>query len=475
MFRRTDLLELPEGSDALELPTPTAVAGDDPMGQHLSVAWLSATDQLHLVRSRTASPEELRDAGVRRCERLDRRLGFLAAETYGRAPPGVPVLMKDAGQELAGTPHWVGLSSLRDAGHTSTQTTALAHRFERSGFSIVGKSACPPMANGVTTEPPGFPATRNPWDPTRSAGGSSGGAAAAVACGAVPIAHGSDATGSLRFPAALCGLVTLVPTAGTIEGVPPCGQPANHAWRDFVVARDARDLTLAFEVLARRLRPRSDRAPGRVGVLDHDPELGLTVDRACVRAVWRVAAVLELLRYSVEPGWPAALGSLWQRAGRALTVVADATRPPVLRWVAARLDRPLREGDVPAEAVEAAARDEARSDEEREMARSVIDEALPPILDWWHGWDLLVTPATFQPGWSLGGEPGLGECGTLAAPFSLTGQPSLVVPVHGCADGLPVGVQIVGRPGRDDDLLHLAIALQAHLGWTSHTPSTFTD
>jgi len=111
---------------------------------------------------------------------------------------------------------------LRNAGHRSTHTTALAERFERSGFSIIRKSACPPPANGVTTEPPGFPSTRDPWDLTQSVGGSSGGAAAAVACGAVPVAHGSDATGSLRFPAALCGLVTLVPTAGTIETVPPC-------------------------------------------------------------------------------------------------------------------------------------------------------------------------------------------------------------------------------------------------------------
>ena len=445
------------------------------IGQHRAVAWLSASDQLGLVHAGEASPEELRDAGIRRCERLDPELGFLASEARGRAPAGVPVLLKDAGQELAGTPHWVGLASLREAGHRSTTTTGLARRLERSGFSIIGKSACPPLANGVTTEPPGFPPTRNPWDRTRSAGGSSGGAAAAVACGAVPMAHGSDATGSLRFPAALCGLVTLVPTAGTVEGVPPCGQPADRAWRDFVVARDARDLVLAFEVLARPVRPGSRPAPGRVGVLDHDPELGLTVDPACARAVARVGAVLEVLGHSVEPGWPTALDSLWQRAGRALAVVADATRPPVLRWVAARLGRPLVDGDVPAEAVEAAHRDRGRSDEDRRAARSAVDEAVAPITDWWRRWDLLVTPATFRAGWPLGGRPGLRECGTLAAPFSLTGQPSLVVPVHGGADGLPVGVQIVGRPGSDDELLQLAESLQAHLEWTARTPTTFID
>lgn len=212
----------------------------EPCGRIPYVPWVSASDQLEAVAAGEADPGELRDAGIGRCEALDPEIGFLVSTLYERAPGGVPMLLKDAGQEIAGTPHWAGFAAMRDAGHTSTQTTALAVWFERAGFSIIGKSACPPLANGVTTEPPGFSPTRNPWDLTRSVGGSSGGAAAAVACGAVPIAHGSDATGSLRFPAALCGLVTLVPTAGMIEGVPPCGQPPNDAWRDFVLARDAR-------------------------------------------------------------------------------------------------------------------------------------------------------------------------------------------------------------------------------------------
>lgn len=443
------------------------------IGDDVPVGWASATDEMDLLRSGAVSPTELRDAGIRRCERLDPKVGFLAAATYERAPGGVPILLKDAGQELADTPHWAGLAALRDSGHRSATTTSLAERFEAAGFSIIGKSACPPLSNGVTTEPPGFPPTRNPWDLTRSAGGSSGGAAAAVACGAVPIAHGSDATGSLRFPAALCGLVTLVPTAGTIEGVPPCGQPANSAWRDFVVARDAADLALAFQVLARPLRPTADQVRGRVGLLDHDPELGLPVDEACAQAVLQVGALLEELGYSVEPDSPAALDSLWQRAGPALAVASDATRPPVLRWIEAHLGRPLQDDDVPTEVVEAARRDEARSDRDRDQARRAIDEAVAPLLDWWNDHDFLVTPATFRAGWPVGGQPGLPECGTLAAPFSLTGQPSLVVPIHHSTNSTPVGVQIVGRLDSDDDLIDLAQVLQARLDWLKQTPPTF--
>jgi amidase len=437
------------------------------------VTWVSASDQLSVVAAGEADPDELRDAGIGRCESLDPEIGFLVSTLYERAPGGVPMLLKDAGQEIAGTPHWAGLAALRDVGHTSTQTTALADRFEQAGFSIIGKSACPPLANGVTTEPPGFPPTRNPWDLTRSVGGSSGGAAAAVACGAVPVAHGSDATGSLRFPAALCGLVTLVPTAGTIEGVPPCGQPPNDAWRDFVLARDARDLSLLFDILADPQASEAPRPGQRVGVLDHDPELGLTVVPVCAEGVRTVATLLDQLGYAVEAEWPEALDTLWQRAGQALAVTADATRPPVLRWIEAQLGRPVEDNDVPSEVIEAADRDEARTPDDRAHAQAVIDRAVRPLPGWWDNHDLLVTPATFKAGWPLGGQPGLPECGTLAAPFSLTGQPSIVIPVPDDASRAPVGVQIVGGHGCDRALLRLANTLQTHLDWLSVAPSVF--
>lgn len=437
--------------------------------------WLSAGEQLRLLRQGEVSPGELRDEGVRRCEETDPAVGFLAAPLFDRAPEGVPILLKDAGQEIADTPHWVGVAALRDAGHRSKQTTAVAERFEASGFSIIGKSTCPPLANGVTTEPPGFASTRNPWDLSRSVGGSSGGAAAAVACGAVPVAHGSDATGSLRFPASLCGLVTLVPTAGTVVSVPPCGQPPNDAWRDFVLARDAHDLVLVFEALVGSVQPRRGQQRLRVGLLDHDPELGLPVDPDCATGVRIVGHLLEQLGHAVDACWPAPLDSLWQRAGRALAVIADATRPPVLDWLNDTLGRPPQAGEIPSEVFEAVARDRTRTEQDRRRAQAIIDEAAAPIADWWQDHDLLVTPATFQPAWPLGGEPGLHECGTLAAPFSLTGQPAMVVPAHESDSGLPVGVQLVARRGEDQHLLTLAVELQQLTRWTDRRPSTFVS
>ena len=162
---------------------------------------MSACDQLRLVASGEMTPSELRDAGIEACAAANLDLGFVVSPLFDRAPAGVPMLLKDAGQELAGSPHFVGLAALRDVSSTSTRTTFLAQRFEEVGFSIIAKAACPPLAGSITTEPPGFAPARNPWDLSRSTGGSSGGSAAAVASGAVAIAHGSDATGSLRCPA----------------------------------------------------------------------------------------------------------------------------------------------------------------------------------------------------------------------------------------------------------------------------------
>ena len=437
--------------------------------------WLSAVEQHHLVARGTASARELRDEGVRRCEELDRVAHFLAASLVDRAPDGVPMLLKDAGQEIAGTPLAAGVAALRDAGHRSARTTALAARLEASGFSIIGKSTCPPLASGVTTEPPGFEPTRNPWDLTRSVGGSSGGAAAAVASGAVAVAHGSDATGSLRFPAALCGLVTLVPTAGTVASVAPCGQPQDDVWRDFVLARDPRDLTAVFEVLVGPLPPRPTGPRLRVGVLDHDPEMGLPLDAACVAGVRAVAHVLERLGHSVEVSWPPPLDSLWQRIGPALGVIVDAARPPALEWLHDALGRPARDGDVESAVFESAARDHTRSDAERQQARAVVERTVAPIAAWWDDHDLLVTPATFQVAWPLGGAPGPRECGTLAAPFSFTGQPALVVPAPHDGAALPVGVQLVGRRGDDRRLLDLADELHQLIAWTQRTPPTFAS
>ena len=167
------------------------------------VRWCSAVEQRRLLDTGEITAAELRALSIATIERLDPTLHAVVIPLFDRQGNGVPMLLKDAGQELEGTPHWVGVAALRDAGVLSTRTTELAAWFESNGFAIVGRGACPELSTGITCEPPGFEPTRNPWDLSRSTGGSSGGSAAAVASGMVAVAHGSDGSGSLRCPAAL--------------------------------------------------------------------------------------------------------------------------------------------------------------------------------------------------------------------------------------------------------------------------------
>jgi amidase len=378
----------------------------------------------------TNRAKELRRSVTETIERLnpDRqcRRHFSLRQTWLRSadPP------EGRRQELAGTSHWVGVAALRDAGVTSRRSTPLALQLEAAGFDLVGKGACPPLSNGVTTEPPGFEPTRNPWDLSRSVGGSSGGPAAAVACGMVPLAHGSDATGSLRCPAALCGVATLSPTSGRIPSVPPAGQPSNQVWRDFVLARHAEDLTAMFRTLSGAVQPAGAKSL-RVGLLDHDPEVGLEVHPECAEGVHVAGRLLEELGHRVEIAWPAVLSRFWEKAADPLGVLSDATRPHVLRWLEDRLGRSVEKDELDQRFFEAVDRAASRSEGDVARAQARIDEAADTLLSWWDEWDLLVTPSTFQPSWPLGSASGLVQMercsprsacqGSLPFPYLCTG------------------------------------------------------
>ena len=422
-----------------------------------------------MLRGGLISSEELRSSVIEVIERLNPVLGAVVIPLFECPGEGIPMLLKDAGQEISRTPHWVGVAALRDAQGCSEHTTPLVHQFEKVGFSIVGKGACPSLSSGVTTEPPGFAPTRNPWDLPRSAGGSSGGPAAAVAAGMVAVAHGSDATGSLRCPAALCGVATLNPTAGRIPSVPPTGQPANAAWRDFVLARHAEDLTALFSLLTGATGG-SGATPLRVGLLDHDPELGLAVHPACAAGAHVAAHLLQGLGHRVEVCWPDVLDNLWSIAAEAFGIVSDSVRAPMLEWVSTRLGRPVERGEIDEAVFEAVERSSTRSQDQIRKAQIVIDELGAAIESWWDDFDILITPTTFQPAWLLGGDPGPVEAGTLMVPFSLSGQPALSLPLHQSDEGLPVGVQLVGRRNADELLLQVAQDLQAAADWTVRRP-----
>jgi amidase len=150
--------------------------------------------------------------------------------------------------------------------------------------------------------------------------------------------------------------------------------------------------------------------------------------------------------------------------------MSDAVRYGTMEWVGARLGRPVASGELMDWMFEAVERDRARSPEEVRAAEAIVERAVAPIHTWWEDHDVLVTPASFQPAWPLGTAIGPAQVGTLLAPFSLTGQPALSLPLHQTDDDLPIGVQLVGRRGSDEVLLRLAQDLQAAHDWTARRP-----
>jgi amidase len=444
----------------------------------VSEIWrLDAIGQAELVRARIASSVELVASAIQRIGSIDPTLNAIVTTRFDRARVevqqaepdlpfrGVPMLLKDAGQELKGEPHYVGISSLRAVGNISTRTTPIATRFLDRGLGIVGRSACPAFSTGVSTEPLGFAPTRNPWDLDRTTGGSSGGSAAAVAAGLVPIAHGSDATGSLRYPAAFCGLFTLKPTWGAVEATAPC-RKIDHpsVWSEFVITRSVRDLRAFWPILsdvALGTQP-IGRATVDIALLRHEPIIGLQVEHETTQAIDRVGAALESLGYPVQIDHPDHLRTIGERRTEwadANDTVVNRIRFESITWLAKLLGRDPTPIDVDPQILEQAHRGRLLTDDAVNEATRKIKTLINPVATWFDTNTVLVTPVSHCGAWRLG-QPEPAGIGLFAAPYSFTGQPALSIPVGRRSDGMPIGVQLVGARGSDALLLSIAEELE---------------
>jgi amidase len=458
---------------------------------------LDATAQAALVRSRELTGLELLDATIARIERVNPAINAVITPLFDEAGAwsreqaarpeapfaGVPMLLKDASIEVAGTPYYIGTRMLREAGHRSQRTTEFARRLMRAGFVFAGKTNCPEFSAGITTEPVAFGPTRNPWDLTRSAGGSSGGSAAAVAAGLTPIAHGGDGTGSLRYPAAVCGVATLKPTRGLIPTETPAGQPdVLRVWSEFVLARSVRDLAGVLRAVA-GVDATIERQPPppfgnglRIGLLTSDVMAGIPTHADCVRAVEAAGALLEDLGHHVEEAHPPALDGLFVRTNASMVSVGTLLRHAQLRWLGDVIGRPITRDDVEPGSFISDKDAAAISGAHFMRTCDAFTRETAPVLDWWaDGWDVLVTPVTSQPAWLLGSNKGALDSGVFPPPFSFTGQPAMSLPLHQSESGLPTGVQLVGPYGGDALLLRLAAQLEAAAPWAARWPEVAVD
>jgi amidase len=472
------------------------------------LAFLDATAQAELVRRREASPRELVDAAIARIEKVNPKLNAVIIPLFEKARAqaaaalpdgpfrGVPFLLKDLICHSAGDPYHAGMRLLRELRWVEPDDTYLAARFRVAGLVLCGRTNVPELGPVPTTEPVAYGPTRNPWDPTRSSGGSSGGSAAAVAAGMVPVAHANDGGGSIRIPASECGLVGLKPSRGRVSFGPDAGEGWAGMSIEHAVTRSVRDSAAILDAIAgyvvgdpytapapvRPFREEVGAPPGalRIGLLVAAPGGQVRVHPDCVAAARDAARLLESLGHRVEDSHPAALDDE-DSAMAPVTVIAAWTARDLAHW-SARTRRGIGPRDVEPMIWGIAEMGRGISAVEYIQAVEKVHAYGRRVTRWWsEGFDVLLTPTLPEPPPRLGefdatpAEPlrGFARGGSFVVftlPFNVTGQPAISLPLHWSAEGLPIGVQLVGAYGREDLLIRLAAQLEVARPWKDRRP-----
>jgi amidase len=462
-----------------------------------------ASELAALVRSGELTARELVSTSLERIEALDGRINafvhvdaegaLAAADAIGPNDPrpfaGVPIAIKD-NQPVEGMPITFGAKLFGD--FVAPYDAAFVRRLREAGFVIVGKTALPEYGILPTTESTRNGPTRNPWDLSRTPGGSSGGAAAAVAAGMVPLAHGNDGGGSIRIPAACCGLVGLKPARGRVSLAPSLGESFLVA--DGVLTRTVAETAALLDILAgpepgdaswapppsEPFAQTAAREPGRmrIGVAMKPPLTETAIDPIAERAVRDAAELLAELGHEVveiDPPW-AIPGVFELFAGVFGPAVAS-----TIVFAGAIAGREPREEDMEAlswmlwqRAAELpAAQALAVNGQLQALARMFVTATADC--------DAVLTPALALrpvPIGELNGDNDdpratfrrSGEFTPFTALANATGQPAIALPLYHGEDGLPAAVHFFGRPAQEGMLLALAAQLEAALPWAERRP-----
>ena len=467
--------------------------------------WMDAVDQATLVRRGDVSAAELLDAALERIESIDPALNAVIIRWFDDARRaatqlpdgpfrGVPFLLKDLWAHYAGQPLTNGCRALKDALPVSSADTTLVSRFRQAGLNIAGRTNSPEFGSLPATEPMAWGPTRNPWNLEHSPGGSSGGSAAAVAAGLVPVAHASDGGGSIRIPASCCGLVGLKPSQGRITLGP--FRDESNLGVELCVSRSVRDTAALLDAVRgpgvgdTMIAPAPERPyvdelgfdPGRlrIGLLDAHP-LGGGLHDDCRDAVRAAAKLLESLGHHVDHGFPPALAN--PDFGKRFSALWSTNMGVAVQRIETQLGRPMTDEDV--EPVNRALVDFAHhvNAVDYALALAANAEFRRSVQQWWsEGWDLLLTPTLAEPPARIGtfandlARP-MAPMARAAAyapftpPFNASGQPAISLPLHWSSSGLPVGVQLVAGYGREDILLRVASQLEVAQPWAHRHPS----
>ena len=472
--------------------------------------WLDATAQAELVRKGEVTPPELVESAIGRIEKLNPELNAVIHRLDDKAMRaasdpalpdgpfrGVPFLVKDGVCHTAGDPFHCGMQVLKDLDWHEDADTWLAERFRAAGFVFVGKTNLPELASSVTTEPLAYGPTHNPWSLDHSPGGSSGGSAAAVAAGVVPVAHGNDMGGSIRVPSSACGLVGLKPTRGRTTLGPDFGEFWGPLTHEHVLTRSVRDTAAVLDATAGpgtgdpytapaptgRYRDDVGAPPGRLRIGYRTMRTdGVESNPECVAAVEATARLLDELDHDVAP---ARIEAIETADIGFLGIYASAITRDLERW-SERIGRTLEPSDLdPINAINVEM-GRAVTGAQYLAATETAQRWSRQVASWWaDGNDILVTPTMPEPPARLGELapdvddvmavlPRMGTYAMFTSLFNITGQPAISLPLHWTADGLPVGVQLVAAYGREDLLIRLASQLDQAHPWTDRHPPVST-
>jgi amidase len=451
-----------------------------------------------LVKTKQVTPEELLNTALARAAQVNPKINAIVIDHEDVARKqlkdglpqgpltGVPYLLKDLGATLKGTVTTGSLSFYRET--VAQADTTFVERCKQAGLVIFGKTHSPELGLSPSSESRMFGATRNPWNLEHIAGGSSGGAAAAVAAGIIPTAHATDGGGSIRIPAACCGLFGLKPTRARTPMGPKRGEGWGGASIAHVVSRSVRDSAAFLDATAgaapgdpyaapHHARPFLDEvkaAPGRLRIaFSTTPPIPAAVHPDAIAAVKDAAKLCESLGHIVEEATPAING---MEIMAAQGVVISANVAFTVDEAAEALGRKARPEDV--ERATWFRVENARKTDSSAYARAMntLHYLGRTVAAFMEGYDIILQPTAAQPPLKLGilnmERQDLGEMFREMISFipytgiyNLTGQPSANIPLHWNAAGLPIGTMFTARFGDEATLFRLGAQLEQARPW----------
>lgn len=462
-----------------------------------------ATSLAGLISARQVSADEVREAAQRAIEAVNPELNALVGEPFdeplGHSTDGpfagVPFLVKDLVLHAEGVPTRGG-SRITGDGIPFPYDTDLMARFRQAGLATLGRTTTPEFGFNASTESVLTGPSRNPWNPSHSPGGSSGGSGAMVAARAVPTAHANDGGGSIRIPAAVNGLVGLKPTRGRVSLGPDFGEALNGAAVEFAVTRTVRDCAALLDAVhgpgvgdkyyaAPPSRPFAQEVgapPGNLKVaFTTEAWSGVPVDPECKRAVEGLAALLEELGHDVTEASPEVDVAAFDKANTRVWFAFLAASVATFAAVTGNKPSPDNLEATTLACSEAGMQLTALEMMEADALQNGVTRA---VGRWFVDYDVLLTPtlahATFPLGLLDANDSNLDARGwydrifehaPFTALFNMTGQPAMSVPVMATANGGPVGTQLVGRFGDEAALIRLAAQLEDARPWIGRKPA----